>query len=163
MEWRQIPGYEFIYSISEFGDVKKESKNKLLIPQLKNNGYFQIGISKSGSQRYFSIHSLVAASFLGVRPDGYEINHKDTNRQNNHYSNLEYVTKKGNAQHAVMMGRYERCSKHSSAKLDEIKVKETREEYLKGNTTLKNLAEKYSVTFGAIAKVIKHRSYTHVL
>ncbi len=47
------------------------------------------------------IHTLVAESFLGVRPEGMVIDHIDGDKSNNHLSNLRYVSvednsKKGN-------------------------------------------------------------------
>lgn len=37
-------------------------------------------------------HELIAAAWIGPRPDGYEIDHIDGNPKNNKPSNLEYVT-----------------------------------------------------------------------
>lgn len=47
------------------------------------------------------IHTLVAETYLGVRPEGMVIDHIDGNKSNNHLSNLRYTTvaencKKGN-------------------------------------------------------------------
>ncbi|CAE7901286.1 HYDIN [Symbiodinium sp. KB8] len=47
------------------------------------------------------VHRLVAATFMGEQelPDA-EVNHKDSNRGNNHLDNLEYVTRSENMKHA---------------------------------------------------------------
>lgn len=38
-----------------------------------------------------AIHQLVAEHFIGERPKGYHVHHKDGNKQNNIVSNLEYI------------------------------------------------------------------------
>lgn len=62
----------------------------------KKTGYSQVSIRKTGLNERLNytkyIHALVAEAFLGIRPKCYCIDHIDGNKQNNHYSNLEYVT-----------------------------------------------------------------------
>ncbi|CAE7947076.1 unnamed protein product [Symbiodinium sp. KB8] len=51
--------------------------------------------------RKFLVHRLVAGTFLGEPPSpGMQVNHKDSDRGNNHVDNLEYVTAAQNTQHA---------------------------------------------------------------
>lgn len=61
------------------------------------SGRYNLGC---GKKRMVLLHQLVAYTFLGQVPDGYEINHKDGNKDNNHIDNLEYVTHKENVKHA---------------------------------------------------------------
>jgi hypothetical protein len=47
------------------------------------------------------IHQLVATAFI-KNPKKYKVvHHKDSNRSNNHYSNLEWTTQKKNTQYAL--------------------------------------------------------------
>ena len=56
----------------------------------------------NGKRIGMSIHKAVAMTFLYEDyKDGLVINHKDGNKQNNHVSNLEWVTSKENAIHSV--------------------------------------------------------------
>jgi len=57
----------------------------------------------SGDKRV-CVHVLVANCFLGDRPPGLVVNHKDGNGANNWHENLEYVTQAENCRHAVRTG-----------------------------------------------------------
>jgi hypothetical protein len=51
------------------------------------------------------IAPLVALTYIGGKPSQkHEVNHKDHNKQNNHYSNLEWLTHKQNVQASYDMG-----------------------------------------------------------
>ena len=52
------------------------------------------------------VHRLVAEAFC-PKPEGCDVvNHIDSNRVNNHKSNLEWTTASGNIQHGVAKGAY---------------------------------------------------------
>jgi hypothetical protein len=54
----------------------------------------------SGQQLRTGVHRIVAFHFLPPAPKGTEINHKDMDKSNNHYSNLEWITHESNMQKA---------------------------------------------------------------
>ena len=115
MRFLLVNNYEGIYEISESGQVRSIErkiqgrdgvtypfKERLLRPHPhKDTGYLQVSLWKEnkGIQQY--IHRIVAEAFI---PNPYrlkEVNHLDGNKQNNHLSNLEWVSRTGNAQHAI--------------------------------------------------------------
>jgi len=63
---------------------------------LNRNGYMtcQPYIGQKKKVRY--VHRLVLKAFNGLPPEGYECHHKDSDRLNNHISNLEWITKQEN-------------------------------------------------------------------
>lgn len=65
----------------------------------------------NSKRQMFMPHKLVAKYFLGPRPLGMVINHKDGNTHNNCVSNLEYCTHLQNMQHAVKFGLIKRKKK----------------------------------------------------
>lgn len=69
-------------------------------------GYYQVKLrfSKKRFNRY--IHRLVWETFIGIIPDGYEINHIDHNKQNNSLDNLELVTHSENLKKAFLHHGY---------------------------------------------------------
>lgn len=101
-EWRDIPGYESKYQVSNLGRIKSlinnkgKSYEKILKLNLKKHGYLQVGLYKNNKVKYFRVHRLVAQLFV-ENPFNYtEVNHKDENRTNNNFENLEWCTIKYN-------------------------------------------------------------------
>jgi hypothetical protein len=108
---KDVIGYEGIYSVSNLGRVKKNrgkrnSTEFIIKPWQVARGYLAIRLYKNGSGTSVKVHKLVASAFLGQRPEGMQINHKDprTGKTDNRASNLEYLTPKGNMQHAKEHG-----------------------------------------------------------
>ena len=117
-QWKPVIGYETLYEVSDVGEVRRvagyaSSKNGSLrlVPahvmrQARSRGYSVVNLCKNGLPRYVKVHRLVAAAFLPADETRQFVNHKDGNKQNNHVSNLEYVTTAENNRHA-----YEVCGK----------------------------------------------------
>lgn len=99
--WKDIEGYEGIYQISNFGDVKslnysRTKKEHTLKQQIDKYGYKRVLLYKNNKSKHYLIHRLVAQAFI-PNPDNLpQINHKDENRQNNVFNNLEWCDCKYN-------------------------------------------------------------------
>lgn len=100
--WADIPDYEGIYQVSNFGAIrrwrKKYKKFDLLKSNLDKKGYYKIMLSKESVVKKYWIHSLVAICFLKHEPKGMNslIDHKDNNKLNNYFENLEITTNRLN-------------------------------------------------------------------
>lgn len=82
------------YYVSNFGKLRN---GKYLISPSIKRGYYCYIIQK----KFYLIHRLVAEKFID-NPNKYKIvNHKDGNKINNHYTNLEWCTAKDNVKHAI--------------------------------------------------------------
>ena len=104
-EFREIEGTCGIYLVSNYGRVISYISNHaiLLKPTITNKGYERLQIIIDGQRYNKFVHSLVAMTWLG-KPNNLEqeIHHKDFNRQNNNYKNLQYVSTSEHAKiHAV--------------------------------------------------------------
>ncbi len=96
-EWKHILSIKKNnYYISNFGRLK--NNNRLLKPT-DDQGYDTVQLNG----KYKRIHGLVAEAFIeNTKPDKYNmVNHKDADRKNNHFSNLEWTDAKGNSIHAT--------------------------------------------------------------
>lgn len=97
-EFRKIPSLKFLYEVSEdgriFRNVKSKKQNKIIVDyHHSEKGYCYTFICRNGKVQRIPIARVVAECWLGKKPEGYEIDHKDRNSLNNHYANLRYVTK----------------------------------------------------------------------
>jgi len=111
-----VPGYEGLYEASSFGRVRRPpdwvplgggfgKPGRILSKSVHAKGYFYVNTrSRRGKKSSVTVHSLVAGAFLGPRPEGMVVNHRDGNKLNNKPSNLEWVTQKENDAHARRMG-----------------------------------------------------------
>jgi hypothetical protein len=108
-----IPGFER-YGITVVGEVFSRRHGCwhpiALFTKGKGGDYFKVKLYRDRRSYQFSVHSLVARVFIGPRPDPspdgqtFVVNHKDGNKQNNSYTNLEYCTHKQNIEHARHTG-----------------------------------------------------------
>jgi hypothetical protein len=94
-----IPLIEQYFRIEEDGAIFSLRKHKYLKPSFNTAGYLFISFSIPGHNgdnpqlvRMYAIHRLVATKYLGQCPDDKETSHKNGDKMNNHWSNLEYLT-----------------------------------------------------------------------
>ena len=99
--WKDISGYEGLYQVSNFGNVKslnwrRTGKPKNLYLKAHNRGYLQVELAKNGVKKSFMVHRLVAEAFI-KNPNGFPvINHKDEDKANNSVENLEWCDNRYN-------------------------------------------------------------------
>jgi hypothetical protein len=111
----EIKGYES-YLVSEDGVVVNSSR-LILKTDLNSAGYKRVTLMSEGKRLRIFVHKLVALTYL-PRVEGKEnVNHKDGNKLNNHYSNLEWVTPSENRLHAF---QNKLCKRPNSYLNDEI-------------------------------------------
>lgn len=94
------------YYISDSGDVysrnyKRTGKIKKMKSYKQPCGYLLIMLSKNGKTYHKYIHRLIADMFIPNPYNKPQVNHIDGNKTNNALQNLEWVSAKENALHAV--------------------------------------------------------------
>lgn len=111
--WKDIPGYEGYYQVSNYGNVKSVArkiissnnrtvsiKERYLKPHINPSGHKQAVLFKNGKDNRLYIHRLVATIFVENPNNLPFVNHKDQNPNNNVYTNLEWCTPGYNATYA---------------------------------------------------------------
>lgn len=113
--WKPITGYEGLYEISNLGNVKsfnyKNSRTEHIYPgNLNDRGYYIAYLYKNGKCKAEKVHQLVARAFV-PNPEGkLYIDHIDTIRTNNIYTNLKWCTKKENSNNPISIENYRKAN-----------------------------------------------------
>jgi hypothetical protein len=115
--WKDIPGYEGLYQISNLGrvksldrivtskiGVKKSVKGKIMKNCINGNQYSYVNLSLNKKFKSKKIHRLIAIVFIPNPENKPCVNHKDGNKLNNSIDNLEWVTMGENQKHAYDTG-----------------------------------------------------------
>ncbi len=109
-KWKQILEFEGWYLVSDKGQVRRDMPGcnakvgGILKPTLNIHGYLHNVLNRNGFRKTPLIHNLVTRAFLGERPKGLDVHHKDGNKTNNCLENLEYTTRSKNILHAYKTG-----------------------------------------------------------
>ncbi len=168
--WRTIKDYPD-YKISNQGNVKRAKvsyKNKtpigkVLKPANNGNGYLFVELFKYKKRELVYIHKLVAEAFIGKRPKKNQINHKDANKSNNCYKNLEYVTCSENMKHIFRLGLMSLPGeKNPLSKLTDKDVLKIRRLHSTGKYYHRELAEMFNVSRSNIGSIINKKRWTHI-
>lgn len=138
MEWKIINGYPD-YSINNIGEVKSNRFNRLLKAGVSSNQYQYVNLIANKKKKTTAIHRLVIEHFGAPCPDPKSVvDHKDSNKQNNHINNLEWVTISENTTRA-----YNNLDK-------KLKVKELRAQ----GWTMQKIADHLGMSLGFVQDAV---------
>jgi len=165
--WKDIPGYEGYYQVSNLGRVKSLSRTiqggnrhcrfdkklpeKIMAHRIGSLGYSLVTFCKNGVMKHISRHNLVLTTFVGPRPTGYECAHLNGKPSDNRLENLIWATPKENNSHKIIHGTYCCGEQMPWAKLKRKDIKTIRSRREKGETYI-SIAKDY----GVIDETIRH-------
>ena len=102
--WKTIKGFEN-YEVSNLGNVKSKQPNKkekILKFRVSKFGYYRVMLSGA---KAFLVHRLVALAFIPNNENKPEVNHVNSNKNDNTVENLEWSTRSENINHSYLNGR----------------------------------------------------------
>lgn len=162
--WREcLPNYEAsnLGRIRRSAPGRKTHAGRILKQQMLANGYYSVRPTMDGKNKQFYVHDLIAAAFIGPKPDGAHVNHKDGVKANNAKGNLEYTTRKGNMEHAADMGLMARGEAHPGRKLSDERVRQLRADRAAG-MSFSRLARKHGVSIATAFNAANGTTWAHV-
>ena len=110
-EWRNIPGTDGMYQISNSGKVRSRVNGNWHLMSMHPNsqGYNRVQLSYPKKRKAF-VHRLVAEAFIPNPENLPIVNHKDFDPLNCRVDNLEWTTLQGNYDYSAKRGRYVRTA-----------------------------------------------------
>jgi hypothetical protein len=173
---KDIPEFDF-YKIGENGQViSKERlikatngkswihKEKEMKIRFDKDGYQIVSLVNKGKKRIYPVHRLVAKTFIPTKnSENLQVNHIDGNKNNNHLSNLEWVTCKENVEHAIKHGLrgISPGEKNGGSKLTEKDVKRIRAMCELGLMKIE-IADIFNISFASVTLISKRKIWKHI-
>jgi hypothetical protein len=101
-----INGEQTNYAVSNHGNVINKVTGRKLSPAEDQYGYLKVSICGVNGKKYTrTVHQLVARAHIPIKYVYRDtVNHMDTNKHNNHVTNLKWATNQEQIDHATMMG-----------------------------------------------------------
>ena len=169
--WKQIPGWEGLYEVSNLGRVKScrpsaaQPTSKLKRKDKIINGiggrWLRVVLCKNGYRKAYAIHYLVLLAFVGSRPfPKAEGRHLNDDKRNNRLYNLAYGTRLENRADRTKNGldNYAVGERAGSAKLTEEKIRWIRT----SNLSRPELAKKFNIASSTLRAILLRRTWKHI-
>ena len=178
-KWKSVPGYEGRYEVSDRGRIRSycrigsgggqyEKPQRIIKGGRDTQGYPEVGLrDATGKRTTLRVHRLVMAAFVGPRPEGMTVNHRDGIKAHNWLGNLEYVSQAENNRHALDLGLRQsgpglKGETVGTSKLTEAQVLEIRRLYAMGRYLQRELGEWFGVSDVMIGRIVRRRAWTHI-
>jgi NUMOD4 motif/HNH endonuclease len=169
-KWLPVVGYEGLYEVSNCGRVRSLARNvrsknpnkfylkpgRILVLVPSRYVYLDVCLSdKDGRSKSHRVASIVTAAFIGPRPGGLQIDHKDGDKQNNCVWNLRYVTPKANKGAGNYTQRHPSGEDNGFSKLTKQDAVEIRRLALEGMSQ-KEIGKIFNIHQTHVGKIINH-------
>lgn len=117
--WKDVAGYEGRYQVSNLGRVRsldrscinrkgerRSIEGRILRQSPNSSGYMQVSLfGPDFKSKPFRVHRLVAMAFVDGYAEDLVVNHKDENKKNNQWDNLEWCTAEYNNHYNGLLER----------------------------------------------------------
>lgn len=145
--WKDVPGFEGTYQVSNFGNVK--SIDRLIVNEfgvsyikkgsirkayLNNKGYLSISVwdKDKKKSKHIRVHVLVAMAFLSHKSCNMDmvVDHIDNNKLNNRLENIQIISQRENCS----KDKKEKSSKYTGVSFDKSRRKWCASIYVNGKS-----------------------------
>ena len=159
--WKPVLGYEDYYEVSNLGRIRRYAHNNphhnsdgLLRPSIRR-GYYHVVLCVNGIRKSFSVHRLVASSFIPNPNRFLYVNHKDENKLNNIVTNLEWCSARYNTNYGSNLDRRGKTRKEKHSGYKAVVVTDLYGNLIKRFETVTECSKYLGTHRSNIAKIIK--------
>jgi hypothetical protein len=165
--WLPVVGWEGFYEVSDLARVRSLPRRtrsgmrggRILKQNPRRAGYMQVGLSREGEAANYDVHVLVAAAFLGPRPEGEEVCHKNPGKLDNRASALEWGTRAKNVgPDRLRDGQDNRGERSGVAKLTWESVADIRRR-VAGGESQRSVARLYGISFQNVSMIVTGKTW----
>ena len=161
--WKQVNGYEGLYSVSTDGRIRGEKKTRdrgrgviaivreRILRQFFGKDYNSVSLVNGYSKKTKNVHSIVAEAFIGPLKDGECVCHVNGNSRDNRLINLRYDTYSGNMLDKKTHGTNQDGEAHYKHILTESQARYVID--MKGKKTCSELSNELGVSISTISKI----------
>ena len=152
--FKDIKDYEGLYQVSNLGRVKslQMGKERILKPSFDRYGYFHVTLCKNKKRKGFTVHRLVAQTFIQNPLNLPQINHIDGNKTNNNITNLEWCDLSYNIKHAYKNNLWKPIKFQKTAK--PVNVYDLNHNLLAKHLTTKDAAKFIGCSVSSITRAV---------
>ena len=172
-EWLPVVGYEDLYEVSSLGRVKSLPRScpaghnsyrrvpgKIMSQCPDGNGYLAVILSKNSSPKTTRVCRIVAAAFIGPRPDDLVVAHGPKGKLCDEASNLSYKTQAGNMADKLRDDTHTRGERHPKNRLGEQQVRFARKAVTRGHATGALLASIWGVDHSTVSSAVRGKNWS---
>lgn len=154
VEFHVTPDGKTVYN--QYGRIMKQFKNYRGYPCVS---FWNNEIKKT---KTIAVHRLVALEYVPNYDELFTVNHKDGNKENNHFTNLEWSSIRDNIFHGYTLDTCPEKRKNTQP-LSDDDIRQIRKIYADKEMGYRKLGKLYNRDFQAIKDIIQRITYKDVL
>lgn len=158
---KEIKNYEGLYTISKNGVIRSLYTGKIIKQYLNRYGYYHVRLYKNKIPKNYTVHRLVAETFIPNIHNAESVNHIDGNKTNNKAENLEWVSSNENFRKACLAGLIPKGCLNGNSIFNEEQVRFIRDAYKSGYSE-RRLARVFNTTHDIIDNIVSGKSYSNI-
>ncbi len=160
-EWRPIPEFPR-YEVSNFGRVRWRHRVRKPFPSV--DGYPLVSFWRDGKSVHRFVHVLVAEAFIGPKPEGLVVRHRNGINSECHVGNLAYGTYLENSADMATHGTVVNGERHPASKLTSDQVLEIRRRHIPRDPRhgLNALGREFGLATKSVQAIVQRRTWKHL-